>query len=88
VSTAVVGDVLEGSGRGAEVALLAVFREGLLGGVQSVNVALVVGIVMPGQYLFGQCRFERVVIVRKRWKFVISHSMHLTFCIGISPVKF
>jgi hypothetical protein len=64
VTAAVVGDVAERAGGAAEVARRAVLCQGFLCGLQAVDVALVVRIVVPGQHLLRDVGFECVVVVR------------------------
>jgi hypothetical protein len=71
-----VGDVPDGARGRGEVAGLAVLREFLLGGFESVHVALVVGVVMPREDLFADRRLERVVVVRKRRQFGVGVFRH------------
>jgi hypothetical protein len=46
------------------VSRLAVLGEGLLGRVEAVYVPLVVGVVVPGEHLFGDVGFQCVVVIR------------------------
>lgn len=71
---AVVGDVAQRRGRRGEVPFLAILHERLFGTIPAVDVALMVGIVMPREDLFADVRFECVVVVGQRRQFVVCHS--------------
>jgi len=66
----VVSHVADRARTRTKVVVLAVLGEGFFGGVPAINVALMMGIVMPCQDLFIEMRFKRVILVRKGVKFV------------------
>ncbi len=77
VATAVVGDVAHRGGTRTEVTGVAVLGERLLGRFEAVYVSLMVGVVVPGEHLFGDVWLQRVVVVRERWQFGIGMFGHM-----------
>jgi len=65
-----VGYAADRARAGTELVVLAVFFEGFFGRIPAVDVALVVGVVMPRQNLFADVRLKGVILVRKGVEFV------------------